>query len=185
MRRNLYAAALTPTLLTGLTACGGGHGSPAEGSDKGRKAAQGDKSSDDKGGSAGKEGKAGGKSASPSKSPTGLPKAADGTDTGACDDGDCEVELSQGDKLRPVSSYGIDEFSIQKIEGRVISWTALFSGGQVSMASQGTETSSTTCTNGSCSGTLGKSEGTLEMNKLSVEFTAIAEDRAVAKVTHK
>ena len=181
--RTACAAALTFFLLAGITGCGDG-GSPGDGpgrSGKADKAAQDDKSPEAKGGSSG-EGNGG---SPPSKKATALPKAADGTDTDACDDGECEVELSDGDTLRPESSFGVDQFAVQKIKDHVITWTAVFSGGRVSMSARGDDESSTSCTNGSCYGTLGKTEGTLEMNELTVEFTAIGEDRTVVKVSHK
>lgn len=180
--RTVYAAALTLTLLTGLTACGDG-GSQAEESGKGKAAAE-DKSPGSKGGSDEKP-KDREKPASPSKSATALPKAADGTDTGACADGDCEVELSKGDKLLPEPPYGVAEFTVESIKGHVVSWTALSSGSGVSISSGGGSESSTSCTNGSCTGRLGKNKGSIVMNEITIEFTSIGEDRAVVKVSQK
>jgi len=181
--RTVYAAGLTLTLLTGLTGCGDG-GSQAKESDKGGKAAAEDKSPGSEGGSP-KKPKDHGKPASPPKSPAALPKAADGTDTGACTDGDCEVELSKGDKLRPEPSYGVAEFTVESIKGQVVSWTALSAGSGVSISSGGGSESSTSCTNGSCTGRLGKNKGSIAMNELTIEFTSIGEDSAVAKVSHR
>jgi hypothetical protein len=113
----------------------------------------------------------------------GAGEAADGKDLGACDDAKCEVELSAGDELHPRGSYGIEEFAVKSVEGHVISWTALFGGGSVSMSANGAEVSSTSCTNGSCSGRLGKTKGKLQMNGVTVEFTSIEEDSAIAKLS--
>jgi hypothetical protein len=198
-RRIRYGRSTTPLLcasllaLTLLTGCGE-DGNSGDGRDSSKGGAS--KSSAGKGGSekhkdgdkhSGKDkDKDKGKDKDKDKqSPPGLPKAADGTDTGACDDGTCEVEMSKGDELRPKSSYGVDRFTVESIKGHVITWTALFSGGQVSMRAEGAEESSTSCTNGSCTGRIGKSKGRLEMNQLVLEFTAIGEDRAVAKVKPK
>lgn len=109
--------------------------------------------------------------------------AADGTDTGACEDAECEVELSAGDELHPQSSYGVEEFTVESIEDHVITWTAHFGGGRVSMSAKGAEESSTSCTNGTCSGRLGRTKGSLQMNGITVEFTSVGEDRAVAEVS--
>jgi hypothetical protein len=172
----LSAPLLTLALLTGLTGCGDDGGSSGKASEAG-------KSPDNKGGpAASSKGRGKGK-ASPSAS--ALPKAADGTDTGACADADCEVELSKGDALHPESSYGVEAFTVRSIKDHVITWTALFSGGQVSISAAGAEETSTTCTNGSCSGRLGKSKGKIEMNRLTVEFKAIGKDRAVAELSPK
>ena len=190
-RRIRYGRSTTPLLcasllaLTLLTGCGE-DGNSGDGRDSSKGGAS--KSSASKGSS--EKHKDGGKHSGKDKSkdkkaPPGLPKAADGTDTGACDDGTCEVEMSKGGELRPKSSYGVDRFTVESIKGHVITWTALFSGGQVSMRAEGAEESSTSCTNGSCTGRIGKSKGRLEMNQLVLEFTAIGEDRAVAKVKPK
>lgn len=181
----LCAPLLTIALLAGLTGCTG-----TDGEDGGPGAAAPGKSADGSGSSStprGKEKQDGSPAESAPSSEPGpsseLPEAADGTDTGACADGRCEVELSKGDEVRPRSSYGIDRFTVQNVEDHVITWTALFSGGRVSMSAQGAEVSSTNCTNGACSGRMGRSKGKIEMNRLVVEFTAIGEDRAVAKIS--
>jgi hypothetical protein len=173
----LCAPLLTLALLTGLTGCGDGGG--AEGA---KDASQSRKSPDGKGSSSPSPKER--SKASASASPL-LPEAADGTETGACDDGECEVVLSKGDELHPKSSYGVDEFSVRSIKDHVITWTALFSGGQVSMSAEGAGESSTSCTNGSCNGRLGRSKGKIEMNGLTVEFKAIGKDSAVAKLSPK
>lgn len=174
----LCAPLLTFALLTGLTGCTG-----ADGGD-GRADAAPSRPPDAKGGSSPspKTKDKPSSSAGPSASST-LPKAADGTDTKACADGDCEVELSKGDQIRPPSSYGVDAFTVQDIKDHVVTWKALFSGGQVSTSARGAQNSSTSCTNGSCSGKLGRTKGKIEINRLIIEFTAIGEDRAVARIS--
>ncbi|QPP06462.1 hypothetical protein G4Z16_08690 [Streptomyces bathyalis] len=176
----LCAPLLILALLTGLTGCAG-----ADGGEGGADAAP-SSPPDAKGGSSPspktKDKPSAG--AEPSASST-LPKAADGTDTKACSDGDCEVELSKGDEIQPPSSYGVDKFTVQKIEDHVITWTAGFSGGRVSTSARGAQNSSTSCTNGSCSGNLGKSKGKIEINRLVIEFTSIGDDRAVARISPK
>jgi hypothetical protein len=180
--RIAYVTALTLTLLTGLTGCGDG-GAPEKESDQGGKGGKGGKAAQEKPGKP-DDAKEPANTASPSES-SGPGKAADGTDTGACADADCEVELSKGSKLRPDSSYGINEFRVQSIKKHVITWTAVFDGGRVSMSAQGGENSSTSCTNGTCFGSIGKSEGKLQMNDVTVEFTSIGDNSAVAEVSHK
>ncbi|RAJ63341.1 hypothetical protein K378_03452 [Streptomyces sp. Amel2xB2] len=121
--------------------------------------------------------------ASASRPSQGGADAADGTDTGACADGRCEVVLSAGDVLRPRSSYGVEKFAVESVEDHVIAWTAHFAGGSVSMSSSGAQESSSSCTNGQCSGRLGRSKGTLHMNGLTLEFTSIGAGSAVAKLS--
>ncbi|WP_314177296.1 hypothetical protein [Streptomyces winkii] len=181
----LCAPVLALALLTGLTGCGGEDGKSPGGESRSPGSAKGEGKGKGSRSASPSHPKSGKPSASSSRPSSGLPEAADGTDTGACDDGECQVELSKGDELHPESSYGIDEFTVHDIKDHVITWTALFSGGQVSMSSQGAEQSSTRCTNGSCSGHLGKSKGKIQMNRLTVEFEAIGEDRAVARLSHK
>jgi hypothetical protein len=183
----LGAPLLTLALLAGVTGCGDDGGSsdarrPGEQGDS--RAGGGTSSGSPKGKGKASPSASAAESASPSVSaaPEG---AADGTDTGACDDARCEVELSGGDELRPRSSYGIDRFTVQSVKGRVITWTAFFSSGSISMSASGAEETSTSCTNGSCSGRLGKSKGTIQMNGLTVKFTSIGEDSAVAKLSPK
>jgi hypothetical protein len=191
-RRALFCAPLlTLVLLAGATGCADDNGdgdarktspqtsqdesaSPKSPGDKGGSTAQNGADEDRGANGAGDKGEAGEKDAGGD---------ADGKDLGACDDAKCEVELSAGDELRPRGSYGIEEFTVESVKGHVVSWTALFSGGQVSMSANGAEVSSTSCTNGSCSGRLGKTKGKLQMNGVTVEFTSIDEDSAVAKLS--
>src|SRR5262245_35214308 len=111
----LCAPLLTFALLAGLTGCAGADGG------EGRADASPSRPPDAKGG-APDSAKAKDKPSSgarPSRSPQ-LPKAADGRNTKACADGDCEVELSKGDEIHPPSSYGVDEFTVQDVEDHVV-----------------------------------------------------------------
>lgn len=191
----LCAALSTAALLAGATGCADGDGEgdarkPAPHPSASHKAAGGD----ERGGEHGeRQGHGKGDAKEHDKGARGTPDdgagdgagegAADGTDTGACDDARCEVKLSAGDKLHPRASYGIQEFAVRDIEDHVIEWTALFSGGRVSMSSHGAQRSTTSCSNASCSGELGTAKGTLEMNGLTLEFTSIGENSAVVKVS--
>lgn len=160
-------------LLALLTGCGSAAGGGADdGSDKGgaHKSSQSPASSSSPA------------SPSPAKSRAALPEAADGKDTDSCADGNCEVELAAGDELRPTTAYGVERFTVESIKGRVISWRAVFAGGS-SMRTSASDVSRMSCTNGECHGRLGRTTGKLTMNDLTVSFTAIAEDRAIAKVT--
>ncbi|MCH6162731.1 hypothetical protein [Streptomyces marispadix] len=188
------APLLTLVLLAGATGCADddGDSDARKASPRTSKEAQSSESPGGKNGSSAPDGEKDGERG-PDEGPgedeggkaaeKGTGGAADGKDLGACDDAKCEVELSAGDELHPRGSYGIDEFTVESVKGHVITWTALFSGGRVSMAANGAEVSSTSCTNGSCSGRLGKTKGKLRMNGVTVEFTSIDEDSAVAKLS--
>ncbi|MGH3311706.1 MAG: hypothetical protein ACRDP3_14160 [Streptomyces sp.] len=113
---------------------------------------------------------------------TALPQAADGKDTGSCADGNCEVELAAGDELFPSTAYGVQRFTVESIKDRMISWRAVIKGGS-SMRTSASEVSRMSCAGGECHGLLGRTTGELTMNDLTVSFTAIVEDRAIAQVT--
>ncbi|WP_139151439.1 hypothetical protein [Streptomyces sp. WMMB 322] len=181
----LCASLMTFALLTGLAGCSG-----TDGGDTSADAVPGTPS-DGKGAlsspkrSSVSPAKREGASAGAKPTSSALPKAADGTDTGACADGDCEVELSKGDEIHPPSSSGVHEFTVQDIEDGIVTWTARFSGGRVTTSARGMQNSSTSCSNGFCRGKLSRSKTKIEMNRLVIEFKAIGADRAVVRVSAK
>ncbi|NLU74912.1 hypothetical protein HCC61_19900 [Streptomyces sp. HNM0575] len=189
-RALLCASLLTLALLMGVAGCADDDGEgdvrkpaprePSSHKSPGDRAGSPPSASSSPG--AGKDGEESGGEDS-DKDGSGAAAAADGTDTGACEDAECEVELSAGDELHPRSSHGVDEFTVEKIEDHVITWTAAFSGGRVSMSAKGAQVSSTSCSNGSCGGRLGRTRGSLEMNGVTMEFTSIGEDSAVARIS--
>ncbi|GGO48502.1 hypothetical protein GCM10012287_23650 [Streptomyces daqingensis] len=174
--RYRYARSKRPLLCTTLltlallTGCGGeaGGGSEGEKSTNGAGSASG-----------GKDDSPGSGKAAPS------PDAADGSDTGACRDAECEVVVEAGDVLRPKTSYGVQEFTVELINKGVVSWRTVFTTGSGAMQARGSSVSSTSCTGGECNGRLGRTKGRLETDKLIIDFDSIDDDSAVAKLTAK
>ncbi|MFC4493853.1 hypothetical protein ACFPA8_06855 [Streptomyces ovatisporus] len=170
-----YARAKRPLLCTTLltlallTGCGGESGS-GTGNEK----------------SANGTGRtAGGKDDSSEAGSSPSSPAADGKDTGACRDAQCEVLVTAGDVLRPQASYGIQQFTVEQIRKGVVSWRTVFTTGSASMQTRGSSLSSTSCTGGECNGRLGRAVGRLETDKVIIDFSLIDDDSAVAKLTPK
>ncbi|GAA4906022.1 hypothetical protein LX16_3431 [Stackebrandtia albiflava] len=51
-----------------------------------------------------------------SPSEAGLPEAADGSDLTACEDGNCEVVVTESDEIPVDPAFGVDLFTVESIE---------------------------------------------------------------------
>jgi hypothetical protein len=95
----------------------------------------------------------------PSKAPGPLPAAADGTDTSACGDGSCEVEVRGGVRLRLGGGADPGTFTVTAVAG-----------GMVTVKSAVMEASTA-------------SGGVIQLNSVKITVRGVRGHRAVVRVT--
>ncbi|GLU49961.1 hypothetical protein [Nocardiopsis ansamitocini] len=105
--------------------------------------------------------------AAPASPSMDLPKTADGTDLGACQDADCEVEVKQGDTIPMDGEYGVDELVMREVTPDYVT---------VDGTAPGVSLSTSMTTGG------GESSGNL--NDVQVTVLGTDDDHAVVRISH-
>jgi hypothetical protein len=104
--------------------------------------------------------------ASPTRSGTPFPTAADGTDLAACHKGECEVLVAPGDTIHPPRSVRIEKLTVKSITSDGVSIVGTSPGTMLSLSGQ-------------------RAGFTSRLNTLSITTVAFTKGKAVLRLVPK